>query len=102
VLLMTDAIKVAIEHTSSDPVEVFLPYVNRKFRGASTASFSRSQALPACFRPSGRLLCRLGQCCSYVKTGLALSVLKTTRASCRFRQRIASRRLFPSACLRSR
>jgi hypothetical protein len=53
VLLMTDAIKVAIEHTSSDPVEVFLPYVNRKFRGASTASFSRSQALPACFALAG-------------------------------------------------
>ena len=31
---MTDAIKVAIEHASSDPVEVFLPYVKRRFRGA--------------------------------------------------------------------
>jgi hypothetical protein len=43
-----------------------------------------------------------GQRCSYVKAGLALRVLKTTRASWRLRQRIASRRLFPSACLRSR
>jgi len=40
--------------------------------------------------------------CSYVKAGLAFSVLKTTRTSSRFRQRIASRRLLPSACLRSR
>lgn len=31
---MSDAIKVAIEHASSDPVEVFLPYVKRRFRGA--------------------------------------------------------------------
>ena len=31
---MTDAIKVAIEHANSDPVEVFLPYVIRRFRGA--------------------------------------------------------------------
>jgi hypothetical protein len=30
----TDAIKIAIEHASSDPVEVFLPYVKRRFRGA--------------------------------------------------------------------
>ncbi len=45
---------------------------------------------------------RMGERCSYVKAGLALSVLKTTRASCRLRQRIASRRLLPSACLRSR
>src|SRR6266542_147269 len=32
---------------------------------------------------------------------LALSVLNTTRAICRLRQRIASRRVLPSACLRS-
>lgn len=31
---VTDAIRVAIEHTGSEPVEVFLPYVGRKFRGA--------------------------------------------------------------------
>jgi hypothetical protein len=37
----------------------------------------------------------MGRCCSYVKTGLARSVLQTTRASCRLRQRIASRRLLP-------
>jgi hypothetical protein len=40
--------------------------------------------------------------CSYVKAGLVFSVLKTTRMSSRLRQRIASRRLLPSACLRSR
>ena len=45
---------------------------------------------------------RLRQCCSYVKAGLAFSVLKTTRASWRLRQRIASRRLLPCARLRSR
>src|ERR1041385_576430 len=44
---------------------------------------------------------RLRQCCSYVKAGLVLSVLKTTRTSSRLRQRIASRRLLPSARLRS-
>jgi hypothetical protein len=56
-------------------------------------------------RPSSPLTAqeaRLGQCCSYVKAGLAFSVLKTTRASWRLRQRIASRLLLPSACLRSR
>jgi hypothetical protein len=30
---MTDAIRVAIEHASGEPVNVFLPYENRKFRG---------------------------------------------------------------------
>jgi hypothetical protein len=44
----------------------------------------------------------LGQCCSYVNSGSFFSVLKTVRASCRFRQRSASRRLLPSLCLRSR
>jgi hypothetical protein len=29
---MTDAVRVAIEHLGSDPIEVFLPYVNRKLR----------------------------------------------------------------------
>jgi len=42
------------------------------------------------------------ECCSYVKAGLALRVLKTTRTSVRLRQRMASRRLFRSVCLRSR
>jgi len=45
---------------------------------------------------------RVGQRCSYVKAGLSFSVLKTVRASSRLRQRSASRRLFPSACLRAR
>jgi hypothetical protein len=45
---------------------------------------------------------RLTLSCSYVKAGLALSVLKTVRARIRLRQRIASRLLLPSACLRSR
>jgi hypothetical protein len=51
--------------------------------GTSTRSSTRSHALlktpVAC----------LGQCCSYVKAGLALRVLKTTRASWRLRQRSA-------------
>src|SRR6266576_1717321 len=42
---------------------------------------------------------RLRECCSYVKAGLVFSVLKTTRTRSRLRQRIASRRLLPSACL---
>jgi quercetin dioxygenase-like cupin family protein len=41
------------------------------------------------------------QRCSYVKAGLALSVLKTTRTRSRLRQRSASRRLFPSLRFRS-
>ena len=45
---------------------------------------------------------RLRQCCSYVKAGLAFRVLKTTRTRTRLRLRIASRRVFPSAFLRSR
>ena len=44
----------------------------------------------------------LRQRCSYVKVGLAFRVLKTVRARSRLRQRMASRRLLPSACLRAR
>jgi len=40
--------------------------------------------------------------CSYVKAGLAFRVLKTVRARSRLRQRMASRLLLPSVCLRSR
>src|SRR5262249_30979777 len=40
--------------------------------------------------------------CSYVKVGLVFRVWKTTRTRRRLRQRIASRRLLPSAFLRSR
>jgi hypothetical protein len=29
---MTDAIRVSIEHASSDPINVFMPYVRRKRR----------------------------------------------------------------------
>ena len=31
---MTDAIRIAIEHADSDPVEVFLPYLKGRFQGA--------------------------------------------------------------------
>ncbi len=44
----------------------------------------------------------LRECCSYVKVGFVFSVLKTVRTRCRLRQRMASRLLLPSACLRSR
>ena len=49
----------------------------------STANPAHS---PTRERPPG-----LGQCCSYVNSGSFLRVLKTTRASFRLRQRIASR-----------
>src|SRR5215207_7663460 len=45
---------------------------------------------------------RVGQRCSYVNADSVLSVVYTVRASCRLRQRSASRRLLPSFRLRSR
>jgi hypothetical protein len=48
---MTDAIKVAIEHTSSDPVEVFLPYVKRKFRGTQYGELFAQPGTARVFSP---------------------------------------------------
>jgi hypothetical protein len=45
---------------------------------------------------------RMRECCSYVKAGVVFRVLKMARMRSRLRQRMASRRLFPSVRLRSR
>lgn len=50
-LEMTDAIKVAIEHASSDPVEVFLPYVKRRFRGAQYGELFAQPGTARVFSP---------------------------------------------------
>jgi hypothetical protein len=80
---------------------VAFPWVGSSVLWISESMLRKSEDQNRSQRAEGRHG-RLGQCCSYVQAGLVLRVLKTTRASCRLRQRIALRRLFPSACLRSR
>src|SRR5215204_5552289 len=74
------------------------------YGSASASIYPTSSCLRSCPRETTtqRKHLRMRECCSYVKAGVVLRVLKMTRTSCRLRQRIASRRLLPSACLRSR
>ena len=77
----------------------------QRFRLAAAADERLAPAKPfslAATQLAGAKQGRVRQCCSYVNSGSFFSVLKTVRASCRLRQRSASRRLFPSLCLRSR
>jgi hypothetical protein len=46
---VTDAIRVAIEHAGSEPVEVFLPYASRKFRGAEYGELFAQPGTPRVF-----------------------------------------------------
>ena len=84
------------------PLRPLSPQASRAHIGETTESPSASYCSSAKIQPAESVTGGLRQRCSYVKAGLALSVLKTTRASWRLRQRIASRRLLPSARLRSR
>ena len=49
-----DAIRISIEHAEADPVEVFLPYTNRRLRGVEYGELFAAAGEPRVFNPEVR------------------------------------------------